>query len=119
MATEGTAREADAREYARPARRALRLGVIALLVAALVTVLVLREKPGHSHHVYPKPFVQEWTAWCSQHVAIGWCRCAIRKAQTLYDIDEFKSAGVESDVVRTLDRACGAQTPPEPTGQGG
>jgi hypothetical protein len=55
----------------------------------------------------------------SEHVAIGWCRCAIRKAQTLYDVDKFKRAGIDSDIVRTIDQACGAQSPADPTGQSG
>ena len=111
MATERTVGEVDARGDGTPIRRrALRLGAILLLSGALITVLVLREKPGHSLHTYPKPFVRTWTSWCSQHVAIGWCRCAIRKAQTFYDIDTFKSGGL--DVASTMDKACGAQTPP-------
>jgi len=84
-----------------------------------MTVLVLREKPGHSYHAYPKPFVQAWTSWCSEHVAIGWCRCAIRKAQNLYDVDKFKRAGIDNGIVRTIDQACGAQSPADPTGQSG
>jgi hypothetical protein len=102
----------------RTRRRVLGLGLFVLIMASLLVLLVVRDNSTRPHgrphsqatktHVYPAQFATAWTAWCAKRVDEAWCRCAMRRAQEIYDFNEFNTPQTDWS---PFFRACGDQDP--------